>query len=306
MKFDQALEQLLVHLRVERNASKLTLVAYQTDLVQFQTFLAKQLALEAEELSVDQLSAREVRNYLASLQEAGLQRTSMARKLAALRTLCKYLCREQILAVNPLKRVSSAKLSKPLPHFLYQDQLQLLLEAPNTATSPGRRDRAILETIYSSGLRVSELVGLDLEDLDFSLGYVRVLGKGAKERIVPLGSYAIAAVKQYLAVRKNFGPLSEQQALFLNSLGTRLSARSVRRLMEKYVKQCCLQGQISPHTLRHSFATHLLDRGADLRSVQELLGHVKLSSTQIYTHVTKERLKEVYTRFHPREQSTEK
>jgi integrase/recombinase XerC len=306
MKFDQAFEQLLVHLKVERNTSNLTLVAYQTDLVQFQTFLAEQLGIEAEQLEVDQLAAREVRNYLGSLRESGLKRTTMARKLASLRTLCKYLCREQILESNPLKRVGSPKLGKPLPHFLYQEQLKILLEAPDVKTTSGQRDRAILETIYSSGLRVSELAGLNLLDIDFGMGYVRVFGKGAKERIVPLGSYAARAIQVYLATREEFGPDSTQQALFLNRQGTRLSARSVRRLVDKYVEQTCLQGHISPHTLRHSFATHLLDQGADLRSVQELLGHVKLSSTQIYTHVTKERLKEVYTRFHPREQARDK
>ncbi len=305
MKLDEALEKLLVYLKVERNASPLTIASYQTDLVQFQQFLSVQLGVEAEELTVYQLDPREVRNYLGSLSEAGIKKTSIARKLAALRTLSKYLCREQLLEQNPLTRISSPKLGKPLPHFLYPDQVKLLLGTPDLSNPLGLRDRAILETLYSSGLRVSELTNLALPDIDLDLGFVRVFGKGAKERIVPLGSYAISALRDYISSRENFGPGLDERALFLNKLGTRLTARSVRRLVDKYVNLAALRGKISPHTLRHSFATHLLDRGADLRSVQEFLGHVKLSSTQIYTHVTKERLKEVYSKFHPREHSGE-
>ncbi|HWJ03498.1 MAG TPA: tyrosine recombinase, partial [Verrucomicrobiae bacterium] len=238
-----------------------------------------------------------------TLSEAGLRRTSIARKLAALRTFCKYLCRELVLDQNPVTRVSSPKLSKTLPHFMYQDEVALLLEMPDVSTFQGLRDRAILEILYASGLRVSELANLDVLDLELDLNLVKVFGKGSRERIVPLGSYAKSALQAYLAARMNFNPKPGEKALFLNRFGTRLTARSVRRVVETCVNAAALKGKISPHTLRHSFATHLLDRGADLRSVQELLGHIKLSSTQIYTHVTKERLKEVYQKFHPREQS---
>ena len=302
LKYDDALERLVVYLKVERNVSSHTLIAYQTDLVQFEEFLASSLGIAAEEVTVEQLDSRVIRNYLGSFSDAGLRRTSIARKLAALRTFCKFLCREQILEINPVRRVSSPKLGLPIPHFLYQDEVNLLLEAPALSSPAGVRDKAILETLYSSGLRVSELAGLDLQDIDFSLSYVRVFGKGAKERVVPLGSFAIAALQNYLAVRESFAPKPSEKGLFLNKYGTRLTSRSVRRVVEKCVDVAALKGKISPHTLRHSFATHLLDRGADLRSVQELLGHVRLSSTQIYTHVTKERLKEVYNKFHPREQ----
>ncbi|MDA8442352.1 MAG: tyrosine recombinase XerC [Peptococcaceae bacterium] len=301
MKFDQALEQLIIYLQVERNASPLTIAAYQTDLVQFQLFLAQQIGQAAEDLSVAAIHPKQVRDFLAVLMEAGIKRSSMARKLAALRTLCKFLCREQVLEQNPLSKVASPKLAKALPAFLYQEQVALLLQAPDQVAPTGLRDRAILETMYSSGLRVSELVGLNVVDAELPLGLIRVLGKGAKERIVPLGSMAVGAINNYLAVRGTFKPQLSEHALFLNRWGTRLTARSVRRMLDKYVEAVALHGKISPHTLRHSFATHLLDNGADLRSVQELLGHVKLSSTQIYTHVTKERLKEVYHHSHPRE-----
>lgn len=301
MKFDDALERLTIYLKIERNASALTIASYQTDLVQFQQFLAESLQIEAEEVEVTCITAHKVRDYLGVLSETGLQRTSMARKLAALRTFCKYLCHEQVIGQNPLTKVSSPKLAKPLPHFLYQEQMKSLLEAPDLTTVAGLRDKAILEILYASGLRVSELTNLDRDSLQLDLGLVRVFGKGAKERIVPLGSYAIDAIKAYMVHRQDFGPSVSENALFLNRFGTRLTTRSIRRLIDKYVQKASLQGHISPHTLRHSFATHLLENGADLRTVQELLGHVKLSSTQIYTHVTKERLKKVYTRFHPRE-----
>lgn len=301
MRYDQALEMLLVYLKVEKNASPQTIAAYQTDLVQFQSFLAGEVGNEAEDISVGQIDPKHVRRYLGILNEAGTKRTSMARKLAALRTLCKYLCREQILPQNPLIRVSSPKLGRYLPRFLYPDQVRLLLESPDPGDPAGARDRAILETLYASGLRVSELTNLDLADLELELGYIRAYGKGAKERLVPAGSFALSALKRYLAVRESFQPKPEEEAVFLNKHGGRLTARSVRRLVDKYVEIAALNGQISPHTLRHSFATHLLDGGADLRTVQELLGHVNLSSTQIYTHVTKARLKEVYNRFHPRD-----
>ncbi len=299
MKFDEALEHFLVHLKAEKNASPLTAASYHTDLVQFQEFLAEETGWEPGELSVNQIGTGAVRNYLGTLAEAGVKRTTMARKLSALRTFAKFLCREEILSQNPLGKVATPKLGKYLPVFLYPDQAKLLVEAPDLTAPAGTRDRAILETLYSSGLRVSELTNLDLPDVDVDLGYVRVFGKGAKERIAPLGSYAAEAIRTYLGVRG--AAHSGEKALFLNKGGTRLSARSVRRLVDKYVREAALKGGISPHTLRHSFATHMLDGGADLRTVQELLGHVKLSSTQIYTHVTRQRLKEVHSRFHPRE-----
>jgi len=257
--------------------------------------------MPGEDIRPEQVDHLAVRKHLALLQRSGVKRTTIARKMASLRAFFRYLTREEILSVNPLSHVSSPKLEKRLPEVLSQDGAWALVQAPDTGTPAGLRDRAILEVLYSSGLRVSELVGLDLGDLDLSVGYVRVMGKGSRERIVPVGSYAVKAVKRYLTAGR---PLLDKkkagQALFLNKDGGRLTTRSIRNIVDKYVEQVSIQRKISPHTLRHSFATHLLDGGADLRSVQELLGHVKMSTTQIYTHVSREKLMAVYEKNHPR------
>lgn len=239
---------------------------------------------------------------MAQLQEKGLSKSTVARKLAALRSFYRYLTREEIINANPMTNVTTPKLEKRLPKFLYYQEVEALLNAPD-ASNQGQRDKAILETIYGGGLRVSELVGMNMGDIDFSLGYARVFGKGSKERIVPLGGAALRALKQYISCgRKELEAksISRQEALFLNKYGGRLSARSVRNIVNKYVAQAALTQKISPHALRHSFATHLLEAGADLRSVQELLGHVKMATTQVYTHVTKKQLKTVYQKTHPR------
>lgn len=294
MLVDEALS-LFVGYQYSQNRSQHTVVAYQSDLGQFFRFAAQEQGLEAEMLTVNSIDVYNVRSFLGVLAEHGLARKSMARKLASLRSFFKFLCRKELLIINPVQRVASPKLGRKLPHFLYLDQVEGLLRATDCSNLLGCRDQVILEILYGSGLRVSELVGLNRESLDLQSGLIRVLGKGSKERVVPVTNFAIKAIRTYLGMRTDHQP-----ALLLNYQGARLSDRSVRRILDKLVSKISLEQHVNPHMLRHSFATHLLDGGADLRSVQELLGHQKLSSTQIYTHLTRERLKEVFSEAHPR------
>ena len=294
MLVDEALS-LFVGYQYSQNRSQHTVVAYQSDLGQFFRFAAQEQGLEAEMLTVNSIDVYNIRSFLGVLAEHGLARKSMARKLASLRSFFKFLCRKELLIINPVQRVASPKLGRKLPHFLYLDQVEGLLRATDCSNLLGCRDQVILEILYGSGLRVSELVGLNRESLDLQSGLIRVLGKGSKERVVPVTNFAIEAIRTYLEMRTDHQP-----ALLLNYQGARLSDRSVRRILDKLVSKISLEQHVNPHMLRHSFATHLLDGGADLRSVQELLGHQKLSSTQIYTHLTRERLKEVFSEAHPR------
>lgn len=294
MLVDEALSLFVGH-QYSQNRSEHTVAAYQGDLGQFFGFVAQEQGLEPEELTVEQIDVYIVRGFLGVLAEHGLARKSMARKLAALRSFFKFLCRKEILQINPVQRVASPKLGRKLPQFLYIDQVWGLLKAPDCTDLLGSRDQVILELLYGSGLRVSELISLNRANLDLESGLLRVIGKGSKERVVPVTNHAISAIEVYLRLRSD-----NNQALLLNYQGTRLSDRSVRRILNKLVAGISMKQHVNPHMLRHSFATHLLDRGADLRSVQELLGHQKLSSTQIYTHLTRERLKDVYTQSHPR------
>jgi integrase/recombinase XerC len=295
-------EAFLDHLKIEKSASNLTIVSYRTDLLQFFDFLAQYHNLPRQEVPAEALNHKSTREYLAAMQDEGLSRSTMARKLAALRSFVKYLCRENIIGGNPIAAVSTPRQEKKLPRFLYPTEIEALLNAPDTSRPVGKRDRAILETLYCTGVRVSELAGMDLVDFNANEDFTKVKGKGEKERIVPVGSQAREALQNYIVgarpyLLKNNQPNS---ALFVNKYGTRLSARSVRNIINKYVEQVALNQKVSPHTLRHSFATHLLNAGADLRSVQELLGHVKLSTTQIYTHLTRDDIKHVYDKTHPR------
>lgn len=295
------LDNFIIYLKVEKNASPRTIESYQNDIWQFIDFLAGEFKKPAQHISPGDVDHLVVRKHLGLLQRNGLKRTSVARKMASLRSFFRFLTREEVLADNPLDHVSTPKAEKRLPEVLSQDGAWALVQAPDTGSPAGLRDRAILEVLYSSGLRVSELVGLDTGDIDMAVGYVRVMGKGARERIVPVGSYAIGALQQYLAEGRPHLPRKYQGTpLFINKNGGRLSTRSVRNIVDKYVQQVSIRYKISPHTLRHSFATHLLDGGADLRSVQELLGHVTMSTTQIYTHVSREKLLLVYEKTHPR------
>ncbi len=296
-------DSFLNYLKVEKNASHLTIISYKTDLLQFSEFLADREKLPKEKLSLDSLNHRSVREYLAYIQNNRQSRSTAARKLAALKAYVKYLCRENILAENPIAAVSTPKQEQRLPQFLYNREVELLLQAPDLSTPAGMRDLAILETLYASGIRVSELTGLNLKDLDWDEEYFKVTGKGGKDRLVPMGRKAKAAIQIYLRKSRPtyLKPESKAtEALFLNRLGGRLAPRAIRVIINKYADSIALNRRISPHTLRHTFATHLLNSGADLRSVQELLGHVELSTTQIYTHLTKDNIKKIYNNTHPR------
>jgi integrase/recombinase XerC len=242
-----------------------------------------------------------LRAYLAWLHEQGYAKSTIARRIAAVRSWCRFLCRQGVLEANPADGLRGPRQERKLPHFLSEQDLVRLLETPSTETPLGFRDRAILEALYSAGLRVGELTGLNLTDFDVESGLATVRGKGKRERLVLFGPQALAAHRSWLAQREVLFPRNRSQAaVYLNKRGTRLSTRSVGRLLQKYLAQAGLDPRASPHTLRHSFATHLLDRGADIRSVQELLGHRSLTNTQIYTHVTTHRLRESYHQAHPR------
>lgn len=289
----------IAFLQVEKNASPHTVRNYVDDVNQFLCFL------EREEVPLGSLDYLAVRHFLAQLQREAYERRSIARKLSAIRTFLRFMNREGYLGDTGWTAVSTPRIGKKLPKFLYVEEMFRLLTAPDTGTPAGLRDAAILEVLYASGIRVSELVSLDLRGFDYQQGQFIVFGKGSRERMVPLGRFARRSVQAYLEygrhvlLRKNPDSASEK-ALWLNKYGTRLTDRGVRRIVEKYVRQVGLARGISPHSIRHSFATHMLNAGADLRAVQELLGHVNISTTQIYTHITRDRLKEVYTVAHPR------
>ena len=279
------------YLEKEKNYSPHTVRNYLSDLDGF-----SKISSTEDPKAVDHLT---VRKYLAYLREKSVSKRSIARKLSSLRTFFRFLERDGYVKANPVAIISTPKLDRKLPLFLDERSVLRLITAPDTKTLQGARDRAILETLYTAGLRVGELVGIDISDVDFISGVVKVLGKGRKERLAPLGDKAIDAIRGYLTYRDN-KKQGDKEALFLNKSGKRITDRSVRRIVTRYIKDLGVKEHISPHTLRHSFATHLLNRGADLRSVQELLGHKNLSTTQIYTHVTIERLKSVYDKAHPR------
>jgi tyrosine recombinase XerC len=296
---ERELDLFIDHLTVVKRASPHTVKSYSSDIVQFLGF--------AREAGVETFDYPLVRRYLAHLQKEGIARTSVARKVAALRAFFKYLVRMGLVEDDPMVSVVAPRREKKLPKFLRGEQIEALLSAPDASEALGARDRAILETLYASGLRVSELVSLDVGDIDGS-DELRTLGKGSKERIVLLGRAAREAIGEYLGSAR--GKLAENaktrtDALFLNHRGGRLTTRSVGRIVDHYVEQVSDSLKISPHTLRHTFATHLLAGGADLRAVQELLGHESAATTQIYTHITRERLKEVYDKAHPRARAEE-
>ena len=300
------IDQFCDHLTYERNVSPHTLRNYLSDLMQFYDFIAPADADgNRRHVEVKQIDNITIREYLSTLYEQKRKKTSIARKLATLRTFFKFLCREEVLKLNPARLVTSPRLEKKLPVTLSVDDVVRFIETPDTDTALGKRDRAILELLYGTGMRVSECCGLNIDDIDFNHMSIRVRGKGRKERIVPFGSKAKEALELYLGVRGELlAEADEEQreplAIFLNYQGTRISTRSVGRMIDKYLKICADMRNISPHSLRHSFATHLLSAGADLRSIQELLGHARLSTTQKYTHVSTERLVEVYDKAHPK------
>jgi len=262
--------------------------------------------------SLDKVDRLEVRKFLAYLARKNFEKSTIARKLSSMRSFFKFLAQEKIIAQNPTVYIPTPRRMKKVPSFLDLDEVSLLLELPDSRTLLGLRDRAVLETLYGSGLRVSELVNLNISDVDFLGGMIKVKGKGAKERLVPIGQIGLSSIERYLGMRRapekeDYSKIRRLQnlyysneLLFLNRQGARLGAQSVNRLLNKYIRLASIKKGVSPHTLRHTFATHLLDAGCDLRAVQEMLGHAALSTTQIYTHVTTERLKKVYKRYHPR------
>jgi len=290
----QAIAAFLRHLERERNASDQTVRAYALDLGQFREHLRQELGHEARPREVDRLL---IRAFLARLHRAGLKKASAARKLAALRTFFRYLCREGILETNPARALLSPRGERRLPPHVEEGEIAALLDVPGQGAAEAR-SRAILELLYATGIRCAELVGLDIGEVDFETRTIRVLGKGRKERIVPFGKRAGAALMEYLTSRARVAATS--QALFLNARGGRLSDRSVRSLVSSRVRATAMTRRLSPHGFRHAFATHLLERGADLRSIQELLGHASLSTTQRYTHLDARHLLEIYRKTHPR------
>jgi integrase/recombinase XerC len=294
-----AIARFLRYLRVERNASELTIKSYREDLACLVEYLTEIAGRPPEP---GHISTSDLRGYVAALHEAGYAKTSVARRLATLRSFFRFAQREGLAASNPAKPMRNPRPDRKLPHFLTTEEIARLLEAPPSSEPLGLRDRAILESMYSAGLRVSETVGVNEEDLDLESGLVRVRGKGKRERLSPLGNYAVQALQRWLKVRQVSPrePKGGAAPLFINKFGRRLTTRSVARMLEKHIRQAALDTRTTPHTLRHSFATHLLDRGADIRSVQELLGHKSLVTTQIYTHVSTSALREAYKRAHPR------
>jgi integrase/recombinase XerC len=326
----EQLKSFLEHLRLNEDASAHTVRAYESDLTQYLSFLASQRGRRVSDVAPEDLDHLGARAFLGELNRRGQSKASAARKLSAIRAFGRYLRREGVLDSDPAALVGAPKREQRIPAHLAVDEMSKLLDTPDTATPLGRRDRAILELFYASGLRLSELVGLDLDDVNLSGRVVRVLGKGRKERIVPFNTSAASAVRAWLADREQFvrapprgltpmaqdrrqrgqtpaatggragGVRPRRDPLFLNYQGGRLSTRSVDKLVRRYVAACSTRYGISPHALRHSFATHLLEAGADLRAIQELLGHARLTTTQRYTHVNAAQLLETYRKAHPK------
>jgi integrase/recombinase XerC len=301
---DDLIERYTHYLRFERNASPHTIRNYRSDLLQFRDFLRR----DKDEAAADviKVDALRIRGFIAFLFENEKKKTSIARKLAAVRAFFKFLCREEIVPENPAARIATPKLAKTLPRIMSEEELNTTLDQfakiATAADSALIRDYAILELLYASGLRVSELVGLDLRSVNFGDSMLLVRGKGRKERIVPFGSKAKEALTRYLPMREKilWESKTGSQALFLNLRGKRLTTRSVDRLVKKYIRQFGPQIKVSPHSLRHAFASHLLTEGADLRAIQEMLGHASLSTTQKYTQVSIKQLIDVYDKTHPK------
>jgi integrase/recombinase XerC len=293
------LKDFLAYLRLNRHASPHTVRAYESDITQYLIFLGKLRDRWVSELTPADLDPESVRAHVADLGRAGDARSSVARKISALRTFARYLRREGHIDHDPTRLTVAPRREQTLPAHLTEGEMETLLAQPDVSQPLGRRDRAILELFYASGLRLSELESLDLDGIDLRSRMVRVMGKGRKERMVPFNGATERALRDWLKDRASIARLD---ALFVNARGTRLTGRSIERLLRKYVRQFTSQSGISPHALRHSFATHLLQRGADLRAIQELLGHSRISTTQRYTHVDAAQLIAVYRKAHPRSQ----
>lgn len=290
-------KEYLIKLKVERGFSKHTLRAYKNDLLQFDTFLNDEKCSKLK--AIDR---HLFRKYIAALTSKDYSKNTISRKAACLREFFKFLLNTEKLKIDPTDRIRTPKEQKNLPNFLTIKEINRLLEAPDCSTLRGLRDKAIIETLYSSGIRVNELTGLNFNDIKFYEGLIKVLGKGNKERIVPIGKHATKAIKKYMAAQKKMKSIefTDKTPVFQNSRGERLTTRSVGRAFELHVKTAKLNKLTSPSTLRHTFATHLLDAGADLRYIQEMLGHTSIATTVVYTHLTTDKIKRVYGESHPR------
>jgi integrase/recombinase XerD len=292
----ELLDLFLNYLSVERGLSRNTIVSYRQDLESYAEFLNS-----CHIASLSQTTKQQVTNFMLRQKEAGLSVNSIARSLAAIKSFYRFLTRERILKDDPSSLVDSPKLWKKIPETLSLNEVESLLSQPSIRDRQGMRDKAILETLYATGMRVSEAVNLRLDNVNLDIGFLRCLGKGNKERVIPLGKKAIVNLKRYIgSSRPYFLKKKSSEYLFLNRSGNKLARQSFWKLIKKYARSARIKKPIKPHILRHSFATHLLERGADLRSVQEMLGHANISTTQLYTHINKERLKSIHKMFHPR------
>jgi len=290
------IDSFLDYLSVERGLARNTLAAYRDDLEAYESFLAAKGTA-----SVSATSRNDVVSFMLSQKDRGIGASSIARRLAAIRMFYRFLVRERVLREDPTSLIETPKLWKKIPETLSVNEIEALLAQPAVRSAQGVRDKAILETLYATGMRVSEVVHLKTEDLNLDVGFLRCVGKGNKERVIPLGKKAIAAVSRYLeTVRPRLVRNKQSDCLFVSRLGSRISRQSLWKLIKRYARDARIRKPMKPHILRHSFATHLLEHGADLRSVQEMLGHSDISTTQIYTHVNKDRLKAIHAKFHPR------
>jgi tyrosine recombinase XerC len=293
--FDEITESFLEYLHYTKNYSSKTVENYRVDLKQFSAFLREEKIPQAAEIT-----HFVIRKFLLGFHRKNSSKNTISRKISCLKSLFKYLKINGHITQSPLLRIFLPKKDKKLPVFLSIEEIMRIIESPDIRIEAGQRDRCIIELLYSSGIRVSELTHMDEKDIDYDQETIRVLGKGRKERIVPIGSRTVRLLKEFTERKKGTGDESRKRPLFVNPKNKRLTQRTVERIIKKYTRQCGITKKVTPHTLRHTFATHILNGGADLRSVQELLGHKNISTTQIYTHLTIERLKEVYTKTHPR------
>ncbi|MEW5758228.1 MAG: site-specific tyrosine recombinase XerD [Candidatus Omnitrophota bacterium] len=288
-------ESFLNHLSVERGLSSNTIVSYRRDLNKFSNFL-KSIKIN----SFNNVSRRDISDFMFSEKEKGISANSISRRLVAIKVFYRFLVREHLAISDPSNFIDSPKLWKRLPDTLSEQEVASLIEAPKLNSIQGIRDRAILELMYATGMRVSEVANLKKDNINFDIGFIRCIGKGNKERVIPIGKKAISAINRYIEKSKKNSGLSGESYLFLSRLNKKISRQSLWKIIKRYVRDAHIKKEIKPHSLRHSFATHLLEHGADLRSVQEMLGHASISTTQIYTHVDKDRLKLIHQKFHPR------
>jgi integrase/recombinase XerD len=292
----ELIDSFLNYISVERGLSNNTVISYREDLNTYINFL------EGRHIdALSKINKNDITNFMLSQKDRGLAANSVARRLAAIRMFHRFLARERIIKNDPTTLIDSPKLWKKIPDSLTLSEVEALIAAPNIRDKQGMRDKAILETLYATGMRVSEAVNLKSDNVNLDIGFLRCIGKGDKERVVPLGSKAITSIKRYLEVsRPHFLKGKQSEFLFLNRFGKKISRQSFWKIIKKYAREAKIKKPIRPHILRHSFATHLLERGADLRSVQEMLGHSNIATTQIYTHINRDRLKSVHKQFHPR------